>query len=164
MNNALKIRQLEKKDYEAYKRLFLEAYREYLESLKLKDPMQYKVEKQEKRTVSRERFKFYLDTGSSFVAEEKGKAVGYVASQTISFMHGVDKLFWIEYIVVKSEFRRRGTATALMQRLIDHAKQNEAARIYSTINPDNEASIGLHEKVGFNVRSWNVASFRPSQQ
>ena len=160
MNNALKIRQLEKKDYEAYKRLFLDAYNQYLESLKLKDPSQYKIEKREKRTVSRERFNFYLNTGSSFVAEETGKVIGYVASQTISFMHGVDKLFYIEYVVVKPEFRRRGTGTALMQRLIDYARQNGANRVYSTINPDNEASIILHEKAGFNVRNWKVASFR----
>jgi L-amino acid N-acyltransferase YncA len=160
VNRTLKIRQLEKKDYKAYKRLFLEAYKEYLEFLKLKNQSQYEMEKQEKRTVSRERFNFYLNSGSSFAAEEKGKVIGYVASQTISFMHGVDKLFYSEYIVVEPEFRRRGTATALMQRLIDYARQNGADRVYSTINPDNEASIRLHEKAGFNVRSWKVASFR----
>jgi L-amino acid N-acyltransferase YncA len=154
------IRQLEEKDYEVYKRLFLEAYNEYLESLKSKDPFQYKIEKQEKRTVSRERFNFYLNTGSSFVAEEEGKVTGYVASQTVSFMHGVDKLLWIEYIVVKSKLRRRGTGTALMRRLLDFARHNGVNRVYSTINPDNEASIRLHEKVGFNVRNWKVASFR----
>jgi phosphinothricin acetyltransferase len=156
----LKIRQLEEKDYEVYKKLFLEAYNEYLDSLKLKDPSQYKIEKREKRTVSRERFNFYLHTGSSFAAEEKGKVIGYVASQSISFMHGVDKLLYIEYVVVKPEFRRRGTGTALMQRLLDYARRNGADRVYSTINPDNEASIRLHEKVGFNVRSWKVASYR----
>ena len=43
----MRIRLLETKDYEAYKRLFLEAYNDYLQSLKLKDPVQYKIEKQE---------------------------------------------------------------------------------------------------------------------
>ena len=88
--------------------------------------------------------------------------IGYVASQTASYMHGVDKLFWIEYIIVKSEFRRRGTGTALLQRLLDHARHNDADRVYSTINPDNKASIRLHKKVGFNVKNWKIASLRPA--
>jgi len=110
--------------------------------------------------VSRGRFNFYLKAGNSFVAEEKGRVIGYVASQTASFMHGVEKLLWIEYVVVKSEYRRQGIGEALLQRLVEHAKRNKINRIYTTINPDNEASIRLHQKAGFNVKSWKVASLQ----
>lgn len=152
------IRQLDKEDYEPYKRLFEEAYTEYLDFLRLNKPDQYQREKQEKREVTRARFNFYLKTGTSFVAEENGLVVGYVATQTVSYMRGFDKLLWIEYVVVKSEQRRQGIGTALLRKLIEYAKHNNVDRIFTTINPDNEASIRLHAKVGFSVKSWKVAS------
>ncbi len=156
------IRQLDKEDYEPYKRLFEEAYTEYLDFLRLNKPDQYQREKQEKREVTRARFNFYLKTGTSFVAEENGEVVGYVATQTVSYMRGFEKLLWIEYVVVKSERRRRGIGTALLRKLIECAKRNNVSRIFTTINPDNEASIRLHEKVGFSVKSWKVASLETS--
>ena len=157
---ALIVRQMNKEDFEPYKRLFEEAYSEYLEFLRLNNPQQYRKEKQEKKKVTRTRFDFYLKTGSSFIAEENGEVIGYVASQTASYMHGVDKLLWIEYVVVKSQYRRKGVGTALMNRLLNHADRNSVGRIYTTINPDNKASIELHQKMGFNVKSWKVASFK----
>lgn len=75
-------------------------------------------------------------------------------------MHGADKLLWIEYIVVKSEHRRKGVGTALLHRLIRYARRAYIDRIYTTINPDNEASIKLHRKAGFNVKSRKVAFFQ----
>jgi len=155
---ALIVRPMNNEDYEPYKKLFEEAYSEYLESLRLNNPQQYKKEKLEKRKVTQARFSFYLKTGSSFVAEDKGKVIGYIASQTISYMRGFDKLLWIEYVVVKIERRRRGVGTALLNKLIEYAKHNSINQIYTTINPDNKASIKLHQKVGFNVKSWKVAS------
>ncbi len=157
---ALIVRQLGEKDYEPYGRLFEDSYAEYLDFLRVNNPQQYEKEKQEKRKATRARFNFYLKTGSSFVAEEKGKVMGYVASQTVSYMHGVGKLLWIEYVVVKSEFWRQGVGTALLNRLRDYAKTHDINRTYTTINPDNEASIKLHKKVGFNVKNWDVASLR----
>jgi len=154
------VRKIDKRDYGHYKRLFEDAYGEYLEFLRLNNSQQYQKEKPEKRKVSQARFNFYLKTGSSFVAEEKGEVIGYVASQTVSYMHGADKLLWIEYIVVKPEHRRRGIGTALLQQLTDHAKHNNIDRIYTTINPDNKVSIKLHQKTGFKIKSWKVASFK----
>jgi len=66
---------------------------------------------------------------------------------------------WIEYIVTQKEHRIQRIATLLLRKLIDHAK-HEIDRIYMTINPDNKASIKLHEKAGFNVRSLKFASLR----
>jgi len=115
---------MDKKDYEPYKRLFEERYAEYLEFLRLNKPQQYQKEKEEKRRVTRSRFDFYLKTGSSFEAEEKGEVIGYVASQTVSYMHGFDSVLWIEYVVVKSEHRRRGVGTALLRKLTTYAEHN----------------------------------------
>jgi RimJ/RimL family protein N-acetyltransferase len=152
------VRQLVKKDYRPYKKLFDEAYYEYLEGLKQKDLQQYHEEKQNKRKVTSSRFNFYVKTGSSFVAEKDGTVVGYVATQTIPYMRGHDKVLWIEYIVTKKEHRRQGVATALLKKLKHHAKQHQVDSIYATINPDNTASIELHQKLGFNVKNWKTAS------
>ena|SRR3972149_10727990 len=127
------IRQLEENDYEMFKRLFDEACFEYLEFLKHENPRKYEEEQREKRKVTRARFDFYLKTGSSFVAENKGKAVSYVASQTIHFMHDVDRLLWIEYIVVEQRFGRRGIGLALLKKLINHAESIGIDYIYPQV-------------------------------
>ena len=154
------IRQIEEKDYEVFRRLLNEAYSEYLEFLKRENPQQYLKERQERREVSLARFRFYLKTGGCFAAEDDGKVIGYVASQTVQFMHDVDKLLWIEYIVVQRKFRRRGIGVALLHKLIDYAKSSGIDRIYTTINPDNQASIKLHLKACFEVKDWKVASHK----
>ncbi|MFX1486393.1 MAG: GNAT family N-acetyltransferase [Promethearchaeota archaeon] len=152
------IRRMEDKDYEAFKGLFEEAYGEYLKSLKERDPQKYQKELKEERKVTRERFEFYLETGSSFVAED-GEVIGYVVSQTLNFVRGFDRLLWIEYVVVKKKLRRRGIGLALLRKLTEYARRSNVDRIYTTINPDNVASIRLHLKAGFDVKNWRTASY-----
>ena len=149
------VRGIEEKDYKAFKRLFDQAFFEYLEFLKQGNPQQYMKELKERREVTRSGFNFYLRAGSSFVAEENGEAVGYVASQRVPSMHGVD--LWIEYIVIQKEFRRRGIGLALLQKLKDYAASSSIDRIYAFINPDNEPSMRLHAKAGFNIEDWKIA-------
>jgi L-amino acid N-acyltransferase YncA len=152
------IRPMQEKDYEPYKTLFQEAYNEYVEFLKNTNPQQYLKESKEKREVTHQRFDFYLKTGNSFVAERDGKVVGYVASQIVSFMHGADKLLWIEYIVVQKNHRKQGIGLALLQKLTDYARQHRIDRIYTTINPDNQPSINLHHKAGFKIEDRKIAT------
>jgi len=149
------VRGVEEKDFEVFKRFFDEAFAEYLEFLKRSNPRRYVKELEEKREVVRSSFDFYLSSGSTFVAEEDGKPVGYVASQNVPSMHGLD--LWIEYIVVQKEFRRRGVGLALLQRLIEYAASSSIDRIYAFINPDNEPSMRLHSKAGLNVEDWKIA-------
>ena len=75
--------QLAKEDYTSCRKLFDEAYYEYLEELKRSNLQQYHKQLQNKRRVTSSRFNFYVKTGSSFVAEKDGEVVGYVATQTI---------------------------------------------------------------------------------
>jgi RimJ/RimL family protein N-acetyltransferase len=158
------IRKLEKKDYKPYKKLFEEAYYEYLENLRHSNPQQYRIEMKDQRKVTSSRFNFYVQTGNSFIAERDGIVVSYIAAQTIPYMRGHDKVLWIEYIVTKKEHRRQGIAAALLGNLKDYAKQHRIDSIYATINPNNTASIELHRKLGFNVRNWTTASIQTQQQ
>jgi L-amino acid N-acyltransferase YncA len=151
------VRGIEEKDYEVFKRLFDVAFLEYLEFLKQGNPRQYMRELRERREITRSGFNFYIGTDSTFVAEENGEAVGYVASQKVPSMHGVD--LWIEYIVVQKEFRRRGIGLALLQNLINYATSSNIDRTYAFINPDNKPSMRLHSKAGFNVEDWKIAVY-----
>jgi L-amino acid N-acyltransferase YncA len=152
------VREIKEIDYEAFKGFFNQALSEYLEFLKEKNPKQYKKELTERSEITRSSFKFYLETGSSFVAEQNGKTIGYVASQRVPSMYGVD--LWIEYIVVQREFRRRRIGLALLQKLVDYAtSSSNIHRIYAFINPDNEASMRLHSKAGFNIENWKIVIY-----
>jgi predicted N-acetyltransferase YhbS len=77
------VRRIEEKDYEVFKRLFDQAFFEYLEFLKQENLKQYVKELKERREITCPGFNFYLRTGSTFVAEENGEVVGYVASQSV---------------------------------------------------------------------------------
>jgi L-amino acid N-acyltransferase YncA len=156
------VRELEERDYEVFKRLFDEAFLEYLEFLKRGKTRQYMKELRGRREISRSGFDFYLRTGSSFVAEENGEAVGYIASQRVPSMHGVD--LWIEYVVIRKEFRRRRIGLALLQKLIDYAVISSIDRIYAFINPDNEPSMRLHSRAGFNVEDWKIAVYETKER
>jgi L-amino acid N-acyltransferase YncA len=151
------VRRMQKKDYGSIKRLFDEAYDEYLEFLQVNNPERYTRERRERKKVAQESLDFFFKTESSFVAEEKREVIGCVISQTISDPHGINDVLVVEYIVVRAEHRRRGVATALFQKLIDFAERHHVEQIYETINPDNEASIKLAQKMGLNVEDWKVA-------
>lgn len=151
------VRGIEERDYEVFKRLFDQSFLEYLEFLRQVNPEQYMKELKERREVTRSGFNFYLRAGSSFVAEENGEAVGYVASQRVPSMHGVD--LWIEYIVIQKEFRKREFGLALLQKLKDYATSSSIDRVYAFINPDNEPSMRLHFRAGFNIDDWKIAVY-----
>jgi L-amino acid N-acyltransferase YncA len=153
-------RRVEEKDYEIFEKLFDQAFSEYLEFLKQRNLGQYVKELEERREVTRSGFDFYLTTESTFAAEENGETVGYIASQRVPSMHGVD--LWIEYIVVQKEFRRRGLGLALLQRVLDYASSSGIDRVYAFINLNNEPSMRLHSKAGFNIEEWKIAIYETS--
>jgi len=77
----MRVRRLEERDFEAFRTLFDEAFSEYLEFLRRENPEQFRMEVAGREQVTREGFDFYLKTGVSFVAEQVGRAIGYVAAR-----------------------------------------------------------------------------------
>jgi L-amino acid N-acyltransferase YncA len=155
----MRVRLLDERDFEAFKTLFDEAYSEYLEFLRHENPEHFFEEIAEREEVTREGFDFYLKTGTTFVAEEEGKVIGYVASQTVPSLHGISKELWIAFIVVQKKFRRQKIGLALLAKLQSCAREAGIERLYSTINPNNPESIGLHQKAGFAVKDWKIATY-----
>jgi L-amino acid N-acyltransferase YncA len=155
----MRVRLIEERDFEAFRTLFDDAFSEYLEFLQHENHEQFLKEVAEREEVTREGFNFYLKTGTTFVAEDEGKVIGYVASQTTPSLFGINKELWVAFIVVQKEFRRQKIGLALMAKLQSCAREAGIERLYSTINPNNPESIGLHQKAGFDVRDWKMAFY-----
>ena len=156
------VRLMEERDLEVVHKIREANTSEYLKSLQATDPKRYSnVVKWNRhwQTVSMDFFDFYLKSGSSFVAEARGEVVGFVFSQTIRFMHSEKSMMWVEYVSVLKEYQRHGIGQALLAKVEDYARHHSILRIESTINPDNQPSIRLHEKAGFKVRDWKRATY-----
>ena len=78
-----------------------------------------------------------------FVAVEDGKVVGYVGSQTV--------LGWTDMmnIAVHPDYRRRGIAESLVEKLVDALKANQAENLTLEVRASNTPAISLYEKLGF---------------
>ena len=77
------------------------------------------------------------------VALEDGKVVGYVGSQTV--------LGWTDMmnIAVHPDYRRRGIAESLVEKLVDALKANQAENLTLEVRISNTPAISLYEKLGF---------------
>lgn len=60
-------------------------------------------------------------------------------------------------IAIHREFRRKGFATALLERLVDHLTEKSVAKIHLEVSVKNSEAIRFYIKVGF-----EKLSIRPS--
>ena len=77
------------------------------------------------------------------VAVEDGKVVGYVGSQTV--------LGWTDMmnIAVHPDFRRRGIAERLVEKLVEELKAAKGENLTLEVRASNTPAISLYEKLGF---------------
>ncbi len=77
------------------------------------------------------------------VAEEAGKVVGYVGSQSV--LDGADMM----NLAVAPEFRRQGIGEALVNALVDHLRQKGIIALLLEVRASNTPAIGLYQSLGF---------------
>jgi L-amino acid N-acyltransferase YncA len=85
-----------------------------------------------------------------FVAVEGERVVGWVAISPTSSRDcysGVAE----HSVYVDSEARGEGVGTALMEALLESTDRGGIWTLQTSIFPENEASLALHERVGFRV-------------
>jgi L-amino acid N-acyltransferase YncA len=85
-----------------------------------------------------------------FVAVDGKKVVGWVAISPTSSRDcysGVAE----HSVYVGSEARGKGVGTALMEALLESTDRGGIWTLQTSIFPENEASLALHERVGFRV-------------
>lgn len=79
----------------------------------------------------------------SLSALESSIIVGYiVARETAGELH-------INNVAVRAEYRRRGTGKALLDRVLDEARQRNAKTAFLEVRSANHAAQALYEKSGF---------------
>jgi L-amino acid N-acyltransferase YncA len=85
-----------------------------------------------------------------FVAAEGGRVVGWAALSPTSSREcyaGVAE----HSIYVTASARGRGIGVALMTKLLESADAGGIWTVQTSIFPENEASVALHEKLGFRM-------------
>ena len=77
------------------------------------------------------------------VAEDEGKLVGYVGSQSV--------LGWADMmnLAVHPDYRRRGVAKTLVETLIEQLMKNEVTCLTLEVRASNFPAITLYQKMGF---------------
>ncbi len=60
---------------------------------------------------------------------------------------------WLEDLFVRREARRRGIARALLQRVLERARERGCRRVELDTNESNDGAIGLYEGLGFSPMS-----------
>jgi len=99
---------------------------------------------------------YFLESRSIFIAEEFSKIYGFLLAQIREWMFHQKNIIWIEHIVVDPEKRNTGIAKNLITFMLSHYKEKfpKIRYVYSIINPDNKASLGMSRK--FNPLSKSV--------
>ena len=111
---------------------------------------------QEKSIV--ERFRWFIKHRGKYpliVAELNGRVVGYCCLSSFRDKAAYSQSAELS-IYIDPEFWGRGIGTELMQELLRRAKKLKYHTIIAGITADNEASIRLHRKFGFEL----VGSFK----
>lgn len=95
---------------------------------------------------------FDLHSGGKYLlltAEEDGKAVGYASLSPYREWEAYAQTVELS-IYVDAAHRRKGIGDQLMQAILDYARQrDDIYTVVSVITGDNEKSIRMHEKYGF---------------
>lgn len=106
--------------------------------------------------------KIYRNAGDDIellmINEEK--VIGYLClNKCINLITG-RPYFYVNYVCVKKEFRRRGVATALIGKAIEICKnldlECKVSYLELTSNPSRVAAHELYKKLGFVVRETTV--------
>ena len=90
-----------------------------------------------------------------FIAKETGgKIIGTLT--LVSYQIPTGLKFWIEDVVVDSNFRGRGVGQKLTESAMEYAEKKGGSSINLTSNPKRKAAHQLYVKMGFKQRETDV--------
>ncbi|HEY6239154.1 MAG TPA: GNAT family N-acetyltransferase [Thermoplasmata archaeon] len=69
--------------------------------------------------------------------------------------------FWVDWIWIEPEFRRRGFANQVLEQLEAEARQRGADRFGLNVSADNPAALALYGRFGFVPVSMHMIKFLP---
>lgn len=80
-----------------------------------------------------------------FIAEEDGKAVGYLVCRI------EDEVLWVEHLFVSCDYRRRGIASGLFQKAEEIAQSMGQETVFNYVHPNNNRMIEFLRSKGYTV-------------
>jgi RimJ/RimL family protein N-acetyltransferase len=163
-SGQVRVRHLGKTDYETVSQIYSESIREYLSSLrKAGEDLELAARAHQLTLIlPLGEVEFYSEVGCSFVALSREKVVGFILAQPVRWMSPGNRTLWLEYIAVTRAFRRKGVGSALLSSVKEWGTRESIGCMFTTLNPNNEASRALLRRAGFEVREWLTASYPPS--
>lgn len=154
----VEIRALKEEDRGHVRALELFCVREYLESALKKNWDSLPQELIDQLGASAKgSFDYYKDAGLSYVAIEDKQIIGFVFAQMVHHVYNVDKVVWIEGLMVHPMQRRKGIGFKLLRKVSAEGKKKGAKAVQSVILQDSQSSILLHKKVGFFIDGRKLA-------
>ena len=97
--------------------------------------------------ANRAEFEQSLDANALFLAEEDGRAVGFVTAWLEDHFARIGDLY------VRESGRRRGTGHALVETVIENLRARGATHLFVNANP---AALDFYERLGFREESRNL--------
>jgi aminoglycoside 3-N-acetyltransferase I len=103
------------------------------------------------------------DTFVALVAIEDGKVIGALAAYVLHKFEQARAEFYIYDLAVDAAFRRRGVATALIQRLRQIAVERDIYVIYVQADDGDDPAVALYTKLGTreDVMHFDIAPCLP---
>ncbi|MBU1204597.1 MAG: GNAT family N-acetyltransferase [Nanoarchaeota archaeon] len=84
------------------------------------------------------------------VLEEEGYIIGFISFKSdFEVMGLLDKVFWIDLVFVKKEYRQKGIGRRLYREAFKIAREKGYKKVYAEIYELNKGSKAAHEKMGF---------------
>jgi ribosomal protein S18 acetylase RimI-like enzyme len=84
---------------------------------------------------------------SGYVWEEEGQIVGNLT--LIPFYTLTARYFLIANVAVRPDLRRKGIATSMTMKAIEHARQRGAQAVWLHVREENEGAVRLYRTAGF---------------
>jgi ribosomal protein S18 acetylase RimI-like enzyme len=111
---------------------------------------------------SLERFDFLSsDSHWLLAAEVDGQYVGYLNAVRIHKADGRVGVLYVDELMVLTEFRRRGIASALWQEVHRLATELGVWRVRVMVNPDNQGARDFYRSVGLQERPLVLCEQEP---
>lgn len=111
------------------------------------------------RRPSRAELEKTIQSGDTlvFVAEENGEIQGTTTLALYRLPSGTKA--WIEDVVVDESARGKGVSVALMNHVLNIARETGVQKVDLTSQPFRVAANNLYKKLGFELRETNVYRF-----
>ena len=89
------------------------------------------------------------DEDASFVAELKGKVVGYLISYTLTGGFGIARSAWIANIGVNPKLMGRGIGEKMASEIFKYYKNKKIKYVYTSVKWDSTDLLSFFKTLGF---------------